>query len=95
MEIRRATEDDENFLREVYFSTRIEKFSALGWNAEQLGHFLAMQYDFQKQSFSSNLILLWVNNSRLLAISFYLILKLNFFSLFSRNKVLSPLRFEI
>ncbi len=51
MEISRATEDDENFLREVYFSTRVDEFSALGWNAEQLGQFLAMQYDFQKQSY--------------------------------------------
>ncbi len=51
IEIVSATVTDEDFLAEVYFSTRSDEFSALGWDTEQLGQFLAMQYKIQKQAY--------------------------------------------
>lgn len=51
IEIVSVTVKDENFLAEVYLSVKKEEFSALGWNAEQLEQFLAMQYKIQKQAY--------------------------------------------
>ena len=46
-----ADVEDENFLAEVYFSTRCEEFAAVGWDEAQLRPFLELQYNFQKQSY--------------------------------------------
>lgn len=51
IEIVSQTDTDEEFLAKVYFSVRSDEFLPLGWDAEQLGRFLAMQYKIQKQAY--------------------------------------------
>lgn len=46
-----ATDADDDFLAELYFSTRSEEFSAVGWDEAQLRQFLKLQYDYQKQAY--------------------------------------------
>jgi ribosomal protein S18 acetylase RimI-like enzyme len=43
--------EDDEFIEKVYFSTRIDEFSMLGWQPEQLEAFLKMQFNFQQQSY--------------------------------------------
>ena len=70
IEIVSETDTDENFLAKVYFSTRSDEFSALGWDAEQLKQFLAMQYKIQKQAYrlqfpdAENLII-WLEKEKI------------------------------
>ena len=47
----KATDADENFLAEVYYSTRVDEFAPLGWDEAQLRPFLVMQYNVQKQGY--------------------------------------------
>lgn len=70
IEIVSETERDENFLAEVYFSTKSNEFSALGWDAGRLRQFLAMQYKIQKQAYhlqfpnAENLII-WLEKEKI------------------------------
>lgn len=70
IEIVSETVTDENFLAKLYFSTRSDEFSALGWDAERLGQFLAMQYKIQKQAYhlqfpdAENLII-WLEEEKI------------------------------
>jgi ribosomal protein S18 acetylase RimI-like enzyme len=43
--------EDDCFLFEVYMSTRVEEFTSLGWDEDQLASFLRMQYEMQKRSY--------------------------------------------
>jgi ribosomal protein S18 acetylase RimI-like enzyme len=45
--LRPATEDDREFLADVYASTRTEELSVLDWPEEQKHSFLRMQFDAQ------------------------------------------------
>ncbi len=47
-----VTEKDAEFLKKVYFSTRKDEFTMLGWNDAQLEMFLKMQFDAQHQSYA-------------------------------------------
>ena len=70
IELVSETVADENFLAEVYFSTKGDEFAALGWDAEQLGQLLAMQYKIQKQAYqlqfpdAENLII-WMEKEKI------------------------------
>lgn len=45
-------EKDTDFIAKVYFSTRKDEFTMLGWNNAQLEMFLKMQFDAQQQSYA-------------------------------------------
>lgn len=49
--VRQASDEDEQFLREVYFSTRADEVSAFGWDTEQQSMFLDMQFRVRRQSY--------------------------------------------
>ena len=42
--LRAERDDDRAFLEDLYSSTRADELSGLGWNAEQLRSFLALQF---------------------------------------------------
>jgi ribosomal protein S18 acetylase RimI-like enzyme len=64
------TDADEDFLGKLYFSARSDEFSPLGWDAEQLGRFLTMQYKIQKEAYrlqfpdAENLII-WLKKEKI------------------------------
>ncbi len=47
----KITDQDLNFLFEVYASTRIEELAQTGWSADQQLDFLQMQFDAQHQHY--------------------------------------------
>jgi ribosomal protein S18 acetylase RimI-like enzyme len=49
--LRPATADDEQFLYNLYCSTRIEEMAAWGWPAEQQEMFLRLQFTAQKRHY--------------------------------------------
>lgn len=49
--LREATADDENFLFEVYASTRIEELAEVGWNEQQKLAFLKMQFIARERTY--------------------------------------------
>lgn len=52
IEIYSVSVDDAEFLKEVYYSTRIEEFSMFGWSEDQITNILEMQFNSQKQAYS-------------------------------------------
>lgn len=63
----KAEKGDEEFLAELYCSTRQEEFSHVGWDDAQLSQFLVTQYNFQKQSYDQQFptaeqSVIWVEN---------------------------------
>jgi ribosomal protein S18 acetylase RimI-like enzyme len=52
IEIYNASDDDIEFLSEVYYSTRFEEFSSFGWSEAQIRNLLEMQFNVQKQAYS-------------------------------------------
>lgn len=46
-----ATAADAALIEEIYFYTRNEEFSSLGWTEEQVKIFLKMQCEFQQKSY--------------------------------------------
>ena len=64
------TAADDNFLAQVYFSVKSDEFSALGWDAGQLGQFLAMQYKIQKQAYQlqfpdADYLIIWLEKEKI------------------------------
>ena len=51
--LRPATTDDEAFLFELYASTRADEMAAFGWDAPQREMFLRMQFNAQRQHYTS------------------------------------------
>ena len=51
--LRPATEDDQDFLFELFKSSRGDDLRGLGWSDEQIGDFLQMQYEAH-QNFLTN-----------------------------------------
>lgn len=49
--VRQAAAADEKFLREVYFSTRVDEVSAFGWDSGQQTAFLDMQFRVRQQAY--------------------------------------------
>ncbi|MBV9209869.1 MAG: GNAT family N-acetyltransferase [Acidobacteria bacterium] len=49
--LRPVAESDEDFLYQVYASTRRAEVSAWGWNEQQQDAFLRMQFTMQRRSF--------------------------------------------
>ncbi len=47
--LRPATSEDQEFLREVFKSSRGEDLRGLGWEENRIGEFLDMQFDAQKR----------------------------------------------
>ncbi len=47
--LRPATSEDQEFLREVFKSSRGEDLRGLGWEEDRIGEFLDMQFDAQKR----------------------------------------------
>lgn len=47
-----ATPEDEPIWLELYADTRREEIASFGWTEEQSKHFVHMQYNLQKQSYS-------------------------------------------
>src|SRR5260370_3379561 len=47
--LRAATSEDQEFLREVFKSSRGEDLRGLGWEENRIGEFLDMQFDAQKR----------------------------------------------
>ena len=47
--LRPATAEDEEFLLEVYKSSRGDDLRGLGWDENRIGEFLGMQYETQKR----------------------------------------------
>lgn len=45
--LRPSTENDLDFLKEVYASTRLDELNITGWTQEQLDDFLTMQFNAQ------------------------------------------------
>lgn len=45
---------DEAFLRDVYAGTRIDELAPLGWSAEQVEAFIAMQFEAQRRDYWHN-----------------------------------------
>lgn len=52
VELKSITKDDEPFLYEVYSSSRRKEIDSWGWSAEQIQHFLEMQWCAQQTSYS-------------------------------------------
>ena len=48
---RAIEESDEQFLRDVYFSTRLDEVSAFGWDPAQQTAFLDMQFSVRRQAY--------------------------------------------
>lgn len=46
-----VSENDIEFIKKVYISTRIDEFSSLGWLPEQLQAFLELQLNYQQKSY--------------------------------------------
>jgi len=53
MSLRRLLPGDQEFLFQLYASTREQEFSALGWSAAQLETFLKMQFAAQQQWYAT------------------------------------------
>ncbi len=51
---RSITAEDIPFLKEVYFSTRLEELAPVGWDEAQTNEFLEMQFGFQHKSYTEN-----------------------------------------
>ena len=51
---RAVADGDEEFLLEVYRSSRGDDLRELGWDEDRIGEFLAMQYEAQKAFFQSD-----------------------------------------
>ena len=51
---RAIVEQDQEFLYQVYASTRLEEMSASGWTAEEIEAFLRQQFDFQHRDYMRN-----------------------------------------
>src|SRR6185436_13977554 len=51
--LRPATEDDQEFLLELYKNSRGDDLRGLGWSEDRIGEFLEMQYEAH-QNFLSN-----------------------------------------
>ncbi|MBK8304813.1 MAG: GNAT family N-acetyltransferase [Pyrinomonadaceae bacterium] len=49
--VRQAAPADEKFLRDVYFSSRLDEVSAFGWNPAQQAAFLDMQFRVRQQAY--------------------------------------------
>lgn len=49
--LRPIGENDTDFLRSVYASTRIEELTPLGWPAAQIDAFLGMQFEAQRKEY--------------------------------------------
>lgn len=59
--LRSATPEDDPFLFELYSSTRAEELAGIGWNDQQRGAFLRMQFEIQRRGFpegDTNIVLL-------------------------------------
>ena len=52
--LRPVQEEDEEFLREVYSSTRVDELAPLGWSADQQAAFLMQQFNAQHQYYHAN-----------------------------------------
>ena len=53
IDLRRVLPGDQEFLFQLYASTREEEFSGLGWSAAQLETFLHMQFAAQQQWYAT------------------------------------------
>ena len=53
IQLRPAAAADEDFLRQLYKSSRGDDLRALGWNEDRVGEFLEMQYEAQQRFFDS------------------------------------------
>jgi ribosomal protein S18 acetylase RimI-like enzyme len=51
--LRTANPEDEQFLFEVYSSTRADELAQVGWNEAQLRAFLRMQFDLQQRIYGA------------------------------------------
>lgn len=49
--IREGVPADEPFFERLYFETRRDEFAPLGWDAEQLGGILKMQFEMQTRGY--------------------------------------------
>lgn len=49
-----ALPEDENFLVDLYASTRLEEMRNWGWSTQEKEEFLSMQYRFQAQAYRMN-----------------------------------------
>ena len=52
--LQRVTSDDDEFLFQVYVSTREEEVAAWGWNPARRHAFLRMQFDARRRSYQAN-----------------------------------------
>src|SRR5262245_30144063 len=52
--LRPVQEEDEEFLLEVYSSTRVDELAPLGWSADQQAAFLTQQFNAQHQYYQAN-----------------------------------------
>ena len=51
IQLRSITDNDSEFLYQVYRSTREEEMALTGWTEEEIEHFLRMQFKFQNASY--------------------------------------------
>jgi len=51
--LRAAGSDDEEFLLDVYASTRADELAQVAWSAEQKAAFLRMQFDAQRREYDA------------------------------------------
>ncbi len=51
IELRRATPDDRDFLRELYATTRADELAPVPWSQERKTAFVAMQFDAQDAAY--------------------------------------------
>ncbi|MFC5702796.1 GNAT family N-acetyltransferase [Cohnella faecalis] len=49
----RSQDADDEFLFEIYASSRLDEFANLGWPEQELNRFLRMQYEMQKISYQA------------------------------------------
>ena len=52
--LRPATEDDQEFLLQLYKSSRGDDLRGLGWNEDRIGEFLEMQYEAHQKFIASD-----------------------------------------
>lgn len=52
--LRAIDRGDEAFLRRVYAGTRLDELAPLGWSAEQVEAFIAMQFEAQRRDYWRN-----------------------------------------
>ncbi|NCT67992.1 MAG: GNAT family N-acetyltransferase [Rhodanobacteraceae bacterium] len=52
--LRAIAAGDEAFLRRVYAGTRLDELAPLGWSAEQVDGFIAMQFEAQRRDYWRN-----------------------------------------